>query len=526
MPDSKKIKEIIEKIESNKEILSVMPKNNEKNLEKYVNKIQEIKKEYEDYRDSILSILNNRYTKKIKIAKNPEIDNLQTRLDIVKETLCIINDVKNSYEKMELDKIIYAIGKYYKGNLENVNNQIVLAIRKFESVGINLTLDDFDYSMYVREYMETFLKEMEYGDVNSDNISNKFEEIYWKCPDIIIHIELNLRNLYLKNQTNIDKYFAKEKVSLLKQWEKTPDEIINAYYGLKRQKIETEKMDKFTLLNNFISGKLNIKNYTPEKLKSNCLKIIPADILNDETKREDLEINIFKFLNSLYEYRNYVKFKFIIEDVKKYYKEKEQYKKTYAETKKKLEASEAKLRKINKGLQRTGIFGKKDNTKQIQEQKNLILEIKNIYMQLDLDEFYNKVYTELADNSTIYEVLNLASSYYNYLVRCIINNDKSILPEDIEILVQELYEFLETPYNTIINNLTILDNKDVAMVIKDRYKLLNFNIELDDLNIGNVDSLISILEDIQIGINMRKAELTTSDITELCNINKILSKSK
>lgn len=526
MPDSKKLKEIVEKIESNKEILSVMPKNNEKNLEKYFNKIQEIKEEYEDYRDSIFNILNNRYTKKTQIAKNPEIDNLQTRLDIVKETLCIVNEVKNSYEKMELDKIIYAIGKYYKGNLENVNKQILFAIRKFENVGINLTLDDFDYSIYVKEYMATFLQEMEYGDVNSDNVASKFEEIYWKCPDIIVHIELNLRNLYLKNQTNIDKYFAKEKVSLLKQWEKTPNEIINAYYGLKRQKIETEKMDKSILLNNFISGKLNIKNYMPEKIKSNCLKIIPAVILNDETKREELEINIFKFLNSLYEYRNYVKFKFIIDDVKKYYKEREQYKKVYIETKKKVEVSEAKLRKVNKGLQRTGIFGKRESTKQIQEQKNLIMEIKNLYVQLDLDEFYNKVYTELADDSTIYEVLNLASSYYNYLVRCIIKNDNSILPEDIEILVQELYEFLETPYNTIINNLTIMDEKNVAMIIKDRYKLLNFNIELDDLDIGNVDNLISILEDIQIGINMKKAGLNVEDIIELCNINKILSKSK
>ena len=154
------------------------------------------------------------------------------------------------------------------------------------------------------------------------------------------------------------------------------------------------------------------------------------------------------------------------------------------------------------------------------------MEIKNLYVQLDLDEFYNKIYTELADDSTIYEVLNLASSYYNYLVRCIINNDKSILPEDIEILVQELYEFLETPYNTIINNLTIMDEKNVAMIIKDRYKLLNFNIELDDLDISNVDNLISILEDIQIGFNMKKAELTVADITELCNINKILSKNK
>lgn len=526
MPDSKRVKEMIEKIESNKEVLSVMPKNNEKNIEKYLSKIQELKNEYENYKQTVLNILNDRYDREIQITKNPDIDNLQSRLDTIEKTLCIINDIKTSYEKMELDKIIYRIRKYYKENLENVNNQILLAINKFANVGIDLTLADFNYSIYVKEYMEMFFKELEEGNINSDNIANKFEEIYWKCPDIIIHIELNIRNIYLKNQVAIDKYFSREKNSLLKQWSKMPNEIMSSYLALKRQKIEKEKTDKFILLDSFISGKLNIKNYTSEKIKSNCLKFIPENILNDDTKSEEIEMNLFKFLNSLYEYRNYMKFNFILEDIKKYYKEKEKYKKVYMDTKKKIESSETKLRKINKKLQRKGLFAKKSSAKQAKEQNNLILEIKDMYGQLDLNKFYNKIYTELTDNATIYDVLKLASSYYNYLVECIIKKDKSIVQEDIELLIQDLNEFLENPYNTIINNVTILEEKDIAIIIKDRYKLLNFNIEIDDLNINNIDNLISTLEEIQIGFNIRRAELDVDNIARICEMNKILSKNR
>ena len=47
MPSSKQKNEILENIESIKEILSTMPKNNEKNIEKYSEKIEELKQEYE-----------------------------------------------------------------------------------------------------------------------------------------------------------------------------------------------------------------------------------------------------------------------------------------------------------------------------------------------------------------------------------------------------------------------------------------------------------------------------------------------
>ena len=69
-------------------------------------------------------------------------------------------------------------------------------INKFSKVGIQVSLDDFDYSLYVKNYMKTFFQELEKGNVNSERLKEKFEEIYWKCPDIIVHIELNIRNIY------------------------------------------------------------------------------------------------------------------------------------------------------------------------------------------------------------------------------------------------------------------------------------------------------------------------------------------
>ena len=61
--------------------------------------------------------------------------------------------------------------------------------------------------------METFFKEI--NDISSDTLKEKFENMYWKCPDLIIHIELNLRHIYINNKKNIDKYYEKQKQNVL-----------------------------------------------------------------------------------------------------------------------------------------------------------------------------------------------------------------------------------------------------------------------------------------------------------------------
>ena len=518
MPDSNKIKEILEKIEVEKEVLSTMPKNNAKNVDKYLEKVLQLKKEYEGYQEEIEKTFNKRYKKATDIQSINEVENLEIRLNTIENTLYLLSNTKTSYEKMELDKIIYKIGRYYKENLENINQQIDEAIKRFEKIGIKLDLTDFDYSIYVEQYMKVFFEEK--GNINSSKLKTTFEEVYWKCPDLIIHIELNLRNIYFKKQVQIDQYFEKEKKELLKKWQKTPEQIMNSYLEIKMQKIDKLSQDKKLLLDKFLNGKLNIKDYVQEKVQANYLKILtPAKL---ETNQEEIEKGIFEFLNSLYEYKNYLYFKFIIDDVKKHYAQKENYKKIYEDTKKKIDADEKKLKKLNKKASKKGLFGKKKEIKQTAEQNQMILGIKKAYKELDLNKFYNKVYSNLGENSSIYEALNLVNSYYNYLTNCMIENNKTITQEKIDEQIKCLDNFLKNPYNNIINNLTITEDKDVAIIIKDRYKLLSFNIEKEDFSAKSVDSMISTLENIATSINLKKTGLTVEGIEEILELKEVL----
>lgn len=517
-----KADKIIADIDVSKEILSTMPKNNEKNRNKREEYIDEIEKKYAEYKKEILGIFTKRYNEQVNIEVNPEINNLDKRLKTIEDVIFLLNDEQTSYERMGLDKNIYKLEKYYKENFENVNEQITQCLKKFEIVGIKLTREDFHYSTYVTEYMNTFFSEYEHQKMNTDILKDKFEEIYWKCPDIIIHIELNFRNIYLEKKGIIDKYFVREKAEILKKWEKSPDEIKKTYMNLKQQKIEKEQIDKKILIDKFIDGKLNTKNFTEDKFSKNVQKVLPDSIVEKIYTDNEIAENINKFLNSLYEYRNYMEFKFIIEDVKTYYNNKEQYKKSCNEIRKKIDAEEKKLAKNNKETSGFFIFKSKKD-KAANNSTQLIKDIENLYKQLDLNTFFEKIAIKITETSTIQDVLNLAVEYYEYMISCMIRNQEDISQEDMDLEIERLKEFLNNPYNTIINNISFLEEKDIVLIIKDRYKLLNFIIEKDDLDITNLDSLIATIEDIQTNINLYKAGVNIKDIEQLLKMQKILN---
>ena len=510
MEKFQEISEAIQKIEVQKEVLSTLPRNNEKNEQKYLEKIKELKKEYESDKQEIKKYLEEQYNSFTNIKDDSEIELLKGRINTIENVLYLLSDEKNSLEKMNLDKILFNLSRYYRDNLDNVNKQISECIRMFHEVNIQLTEEDFDYSEYTKEYMQVFLKETDYK--TSERLKNKFEEIYWKCPEIIVQIGLNIRNIYLNKKNSIDKYYEKEKNELLKKWDKKPEEIIKSYMELKQKLEEKESKDKKILLSKFLEGKLKPQDYTKEKIDDICEKLID----NENLDKEQISKNVESFLNNIYEYKNYLHFKFIVEDIKNIYRERESNKKKFAEIKKQIENNEKKLRKMNKG----NIF-KKETGKNI-EQEKLIAELQELYKELDKEQFNQKIYENIKENSTLYEVLIYAKSNYSYMANCFIKNNPQIESQEIEESIKALKQFMKSPYHTIMKNIHISDDKNIQIIIKDRYRLLNFKIEKEDLDEGSIDNLEKNLKAIKFSLDLEKAGLDIQEIETACKIKSLL----
>ena len=512
MENFQEISKVVEKIDTEKEILSALPRNNEKNEQKYLEKVKELEKKYKKYKTEIREYLEKEYNSYIKVEENSEIELLKGRINTIEKVLYLLSDEKNSLEKMNLDRILYNLSRYYRNNLDDVNKEISECIRMFREVEINLTEDDFNYSEYTKEYMKVFLDEKDYS--TSEKLKSKFEEIYWKCPEIIVQIGLNIRNIYLNKMNTIDKYFEKEKINLLKKWDKKPEEIIKAYEELKKKLEEKEEQDKGILLSEFLEGELKPQDYSKEKINEIYEKLIDTtDIDKDKINK-----NVVNFLNNIYEYKNYLNFQFIIEDIKEIYSGKEANKKRFAEIKKQIEINEKKLKKTNKG----NIF-KKETGKNI-EQEKIIAELQELYKELDREQFNQKIYDNIKENSSLYEVLVYAKSDYSYMANCFIKNNPQILPEEIVENINELKKFMKSPYHTIMKNIHISDDKNIQIIIKDRYRLLNFKVEKEDLDEGNIDSLERNLKAMKMSLDLEKAGLDIEDIEIVCKMKDLLKK--
>lgn len=522
-------------IDVDKEILSVLPKNNKKNLKEYKFKAAEIKQNYTTYLDQILSEMKRRTVKIKSVEPDPKIEKIAQEIKYM-DKIELLNKSTTSFEKMQLDEILYILRRFYKNNLELVNDAIVKCLDKFRIVGVNLTAQDFEYSVYTKEYMNVFLEEMKKGDCNSTRVKDTFEQIYWKCPDIIIHIELNFRSLYLKNEKNINKYFEDARKLITKELGLNEEEAIEKYEALQNQLIEAKNKDTALILERFLNGEKATKDYELSSIKKNYKKLLGKDIEEfDKEQIDEINKNISRLQNSLYEYKNYLKFKFIYDDVIEIYKSQEKYKSIFSQKLKQIKKTESKVFKTNKKMNRfeshkgllQKIFGKNSNRlEKINLDANTqILELRNIYRDLEENKINNIIKTELNDSSTIYDALLLICQFYSFLVNSTIEQFPDIMQDDIHETINKFRRFIKYPRITIINNLKIQEDKDIVLMIKDKYNLCNINITKEDLEEENVSNLLTIVNNICEYNYIKNSKTNLADIQFVLQANKILEEN-
>ncbi len=519
-------------IDVDKEVLSVLPKNNKRNLQAYKNKADEIKHEYVNLYDNVILELKRRTIKIKSIEIDPKIEQLENQIKEMDNVKLLDNNI-TSFEKMELEEVLYTLKRFYKNNLELVNEAIVACLDKFRMAGINLRQEDFDYSIYTNEYMRVFLDDMRKGDINSSRIKDTFEQIYWKCSDIIIHIELNFRSLYFKYEKQINKYFSDISKDNIKRIGLNEKEAIERYNALQSQLLELKNRDTSLIVERFLKNEKNPKDYEESSIEKNYKKLIGKDV-NELTPEELVEINknIYRLQNSLYEYKHYLEFKYIYDDAIEVYKDNEKYKNLYNQKYKQIKKLESKLRKANNRLKKyenhIGILKKifKRNTNRLEEANidinSIILQLRDEYRELEEYKTKNIISTVLNDGSTIYDVLILVCQFYNFLVDSIIKQNPDITQENIEESIKKYNSFVKYPRITIINNININEDKNMVLMIKDKYNLCNLNIEKGDLDVDNLPNLITTVNNICDSNYIKNSSISVDEIKFILQSEKIL----
>jgi len=527
---SETMEKLQETLEIDKEALALLPRNNAKNTIKSLEKIEEIRQKYGELHEEIIDEIRNRYQKINQVEQNPEIDKIKDEIQRIEDNI-IINNMKTSYEKMELDRLIFSINGFYKKKLNVVNQDIYMVLKKFESVGIVLTEKDFDYSEYAHEYMRVFIEEVKRGNVYTDRIKETFEKLYVKCSELIMHISLNIRHLYHKHEKEIDKFYSLKKEKILGDLETTEEQIKEKCEAMKARVKSLGEKDDRIILDKFLNSELVVTEYKEENIKSLIGKIQTVGQKDDD----EFYSNIRKLQENLQEYQIYSEFKFLVTDIIAMYKKKvknnanrdKKAKMPYDERMEEIAKAEKKLYQLNANINRNSkllFFFKKNNRNEaeILERNNQILVLKDLYRKLDDDMIENGIQEKIFDTTSILETLIFASSYYNFIARRIIKQFPEITEDEINDMIIRLKEEIKQPNFSVINNINITEEKDITIIIKDKYKLLGLNVSKDDFEETNVEVLRNQTKIITMSKNIKNSNLSLEEIDFTCKAKEIL----
>ena len=414
---SKLVNEIIEQISIDKEIIDVSPKTGAKHIREFSKKMDEMHKKYNNMYEIIIDEISNRYDKINSIIQNEEIEKVKENIIRV-DSLVLSESGLTSFEKMGLDRLAYNINGYYKKNLFVINEEIFECVKKFREVGICVTAKDFNISEYVKEYMQVLLIEADMGRINSEKVKETFENVYWKCSDLVLQVLMNIRLIYDQNENDINLYYQNKVDEVLTSINATQKQVENKKEELIKKLNKLKNVDGRLILDSFLNNVYTITDYKPEKYKSTYENIISKSLesLSPEEK-EDMDANIEKLYTNLIEYRTYLEFKFLSNEILelKSIREKEieteladkKNKKTeYENVQLEIKKLSAEINKINNDLSQSkkGIFSflfkkKKNLTSkaQVLDRNNKILQLKELYTKLDNSKLKQKIVENIDD---------------------------------------------------------------------------------------------------------------------------------
>ena len=516
---------IEEDTKSKKTLFSTMPVNTKTNRRKFNKKIDSVKETYQTYKEQVEKYLTVK-SKSFDILDTRNTEAIQNEINDLENIKVLLNPINTYFEKMNFDDLFYQISNYKDFNFVSLNKIISEFINKFELVNIRLTKDDFDYTFYVNEFMTSFLETRSLKSKNYDHITEIFEKIYWENPDLIFHIELNFRKLIKKHERKFINYIKGLQDEKTKLFNYNYQTVINKLKDL-YTKLEDEGKENITdIINLSKNGTIDVNHFFEDsKVRNTAYTSLMLDSLNIENEKalskfydslEKLKINVE-------EYSNYVKYAPLILDFKKKYLSKKledinknELSKKLKELESSISKEERNLNKINKKIMRSKgkVFRPKESELKALKFESLKIAKKlyEMYQNLTKEYFNSKVYQVLNNSFSINDFLNLYYSFDYYKKEAIkesydieTHNQLMEYSDDFDI-------FAMNPNNVIVCSVMSFDEVSISKVIMNKYRLLNININEENLYPENVPELI---ERINLVLRIKALEESKLDVEKL-----------
>ena len=480
------------KYDEYKSVLDVLPVNTKANKKKKMDYLLEEENATKELINGIEEEINHRLSIFDKYKVNPEIAKLEGEL----EKCNIVNEWNNyntAYEKMHLDYYLYQLHRYYKEDLASVNNCIRKIIESFSKVEINLTKEDFDFNANASLYMEKLL-----GGTSDEELKQLFEEIYWKFPEIVRTIEINLKSIYLRNEKKINKYYEDRHKEFLKLHQDS--ELFDVKINLINEISSLKNRDKALIFEKFKNKEYSLASFSKVDIDKKISNYFTEDSYNYE--------NLLKLYQTLFEYDLLIKYHYLLIDMKDRLEKKDTYKDLKQKALKEIVASEGKIKKLNQQQTSKGLFKKKKNDeKWLFNYKTILTEILEKYDNFDDSSLNDIIYNKLSLDSTVLDIFEFIGANYLYFVKLTKELDENMTINDITNRYDAFKADINNHRFNLLNNIALLDEKQMKQIIVDKYNLEHINLTIEALVPESIEKTMS---DIKLLIDYE--DLVTSKI--------------
>jgi len=488
-----------------KGVLDVLPVNTKSNQKKKLSYILQEESNTKELFDEVQSEINDRLSVFNNLKMNPNISKLEEefkKCNIINEW----NDYNTSYEKMHLDYYLYQLHRYYKEDLTSVNNCIKKMIDSFKKVDIVLSKEDFDFNDNIALYMDKVI-----NNASDDELKQLFEEIYWKFPEIIKALEVNFKSIYLKNEKKINKYYEdRHKEFLLSHKD---DELTDVRINLFNKINDLKNKDQFLIFEKFKN-----KEYSLASFNKNDVEKKINTYFDEESYNYD---NLNKVYQTLFEYNMLIKYHYLLVDMRERLEKKDTFKDLKQKELKEILAHEVKIKKLTvKPKSKFSLFKKKTDEKWLFNYNTLLNSIIEKYDKFDDSSLNDIIFHKLSLDSTVLEVLKFVSSNYLYYVKLTKQLDDNLTINDITDRYEELKNDVNNNRFNLLNNIALLDEKQMKQIIVDKYNLEHINLTIESLEPDNVEKTMNDIKNLINYEDLLASKINLDDVKLYFDINK------
>ena len=233
--------------------------------------------------------------------------------------------------------------------------------------------------------------------------------------------------------------------------------------------------------------------------------------------------NLKELYNMLEEYKILIKYKYLFDNMKSKLQDKDNFKNSKSNLLKEISKKEKELIKLNISHNKKNLFGKKNDEKWLFKYKEVLNEVISKYDELESINFDDLIYNKLKEDSSILEILYLITSNYLYFINKTLELDESKDINDITNEFENLKRYINSNEFIILNNIALLDEKQMKELIVNKCNLENINLTIESLLADNIDKTCNDIKNLINYENIIKSGITIDDITLYLDYKKMNS---